>query len=87
MPDGKNYIDNIYNNFESINNTDQLNIIAKTISDISYQYLISTNVMLLSQHRIYYMFESIIKSYIEFLYERSHANIKQFAENHNNTNS
>ena len=43
--------------------------------------------MLLSQHRIYYMFESIIKSYIEFLYERSHANIKQFAENHNNTNS
>ncbi len=81
LEEGRNFILNQYENFSTLSEREKYAIATDTIAQISYDYLISTNVMALSRKRIIDMFAEILDNYIEKQADKLHAHIKTFAEN------
>ena len=59
-----------------LSNDEKFTIATDTIAQISYDYLISTNVMALSRKRIIDMFADMLDDYIEKQSDNIHARIK-----------
>lgn len=76
LEEGQNYILNEHGNFSAISNDEKFTIATDTIAQISYDYLISTNVMALSRKRIIDMFADMLDEYIEKQSDNIHARIK-----------
>lgn len=81
LDEGRNFILNQYENFSTLCEKEKYAIATDTIAQISYDYLISTNVMALSRKRIIDMFAEILDNYIEKQADKLHTHIKTFAEN------
>lgn len=77
LDEGQNYILNKHENFSALSNDEKFTIATDTIAQISYDYLISTNVMALSRKRIIDMFADMLHDYIEKQSDNIHSHKKQ----------
>lgn len=81
LDEGQNYILNEHDNFSALSDSEKFSITTDTIAQISYDYLISTNVMALSRKRIIDMFADMLDDYIEKQSNNIHSRIKDNAAN------
>lgn len=73
LEEGKNYILNEHENFHALSESEKFLIATDTIAQISYNYLISTNVMKLSRQRIIDMFADMLDDYIKKQSDNMHS--------------
>lgn len=76
LNEGQNYVLSKHADFSSLSDIDKFDIAVNAIAQISYEYLISANVLTLSRKRISDMFENILDEYIKNQADNLYAQLK-----------
>ncbi len=79
MEDGKLYIYNAHDGFDSLSPLEQYGIIISAIGEISYEFLMRQQVVELSKQRIVGMLSDCVEQFIQLEAQRTKAQMKDYA--------